>query len=203
MYNRELENLIRQYKNPVSEDDVLIQMELENIRLLCDRCEAAEWKFANAITQKFCQVIRILKDQQQNLQDEIEGIYTIPQKDLHYYISYRQENVPFRRGEELIEAFGEYLATRAKNGKTPTAATIFDYQARVKTFAKKYLHQVYPPEQWQQAPDKILFVYQNIDDILRKFSIEDETGQPNKQKRNIRSVLGNLSDFKRENELNR
>ena len=89
--------------------------------------------------------------------------------------------------------------------------TIFDYCNRIKTFAKKYLHEIYPEEciphvihgegaDLYETYEPIVFIYNNLELILAKMKTTNEKGDTVKQRLNIRSALRKLNEFKRERE---
>jgi hypothetical protein len=84
---------------------------------------------------------------------------------------------------------------------------MWDYCNRIKTFAKKYLYEIYPEESiprvihGEDADDyetyePIVFVYNNLELILAKMKTTNENGETVKQRLNIRSALRKLNEFK-------
>jgi hypothetical protein len=87
--------------------------------------------------------------------------------------------------------------------------TMIDYCNRIKTFAKKYLHEIYPEDSipriihGESADDyetyePIVFTYNNLELILAKMKTTNENGETVKQRLNIRSALRKLNEFKQE-----
>lgn len=212
--DNELAKLRREYEKPTSHEDILIQMEIENIIHLQNTCKNEDRKLANAIIDKFCEIIRLMKEQHEiemnylayHVENEAPRTgfmtYDAPMRD--------PKAVPFERDEDLLVAFYNRFCNEQKRRteKDPVRyreishitqlreeganPTMRDYVARVNTFAKRYLSQVFPlvPE---YECDPILFIYANLELILARF---DTSGS--KQKVNIRSALRKLNEFKQE-----
>ena len=60
--DNELAKLRHEYEKPASQEDILIQMEIENIIHLQNTCKNEDRKLANAIIDKFCEIIRLMKE---------------------------------------------------------------------------------------------------------------------------------------------
>jgi hypothetical protein len=86
---------------------------------------------------------------------------------------------------------------------------MWDYCNRIKTFAKKYLYEIYPEDSiprvihGEDADDyetfePIVFVYNNLELILAKMKTTNENGETIKHRLNIRSALRKLNEFKQE-----
>ena len=90
---------------------------------------------------------------------------------------------------------------------------MLDYCNRIKTFAKRYLHEMYPEDSIPrvihgedadeyETYEPIVFIYENLEHILAKIKTTDENGETVKQRLNIRSALRKLNEFKQEREHN-
>ena len=85
--------------------------------------------------------------------------------------------------------------------------TMIDYCNRIKTFAKKYLYEIYPEDSIPriihneydddyETYEPIVFTYNNLELILAKMKTTNENGETVKQRLNIRSALRKLNEFK-------
>ena len=85
------------------------------------------------------------------------------------------------------------------------------YVNRIKTFSKKYLHEIYPLDtipnvihgdgaDEYESYEPIVFIYNNLEIILAKMKTTNESGETVKQRLNIRSALRKLNDFKQAKE---
>jgi hypothetical protein len=86
---------------------------------------------------------------------------------------------------------------------------MIDYCNRIKTFSKKYLHEIYPEDSIPsiihgeyadeyETYEPIVFTYNNLEHILAKMKTTNENGETVKQRLNIRSALRKLNEFKQE-----
>ena len=81
---------------------------------------------------------------------------------------------------------------------------MIDYCNLIKTFAKRYLHEIVPideipliiHEDETETREPIVFVYNHLEYILAKMKTTDENGKTVKQRLNIRSALRKLNEFK-------
>lgn len=222
MHNRELELLIREYANAVTNQDKLIKRKLDAIAALCGECGSDEFVFANEITLEFCRLIRLLQQQQEKaaggVAKEKDTASTLLAGHLSGFVPYRHlETDGYECGEQLLAAFYNYFKKdeeveydqirflKNHQRKEKLNATLTDYVARIYTFCtdknKEYLFTIFSPEEIG-TQDPVLFVYRNIEIILAKFNTKDN-GVSVKQKVNIRSALRKLNEFKRAQETGR
>ncbi len=201
MHSRELDLLIKEYKDAATNEDKLILRKLEAIAYLCADCKSDELIFANEITVEFCRLIKLLREQHR-----IELAKATSGAD--NFASHHEGYVPYLSDDELMAAFSEYLYDKYKTTGKPTPATIKDYLARINTFSTIYLWDI-PRivEIWHQENEKakqgsIQFVYKYLELILASFETKVD-GAVNKQRSNIRSALSKLNEFKREQEFRR
>jgi hypothetical protein len=126
----------------------------------------------------------------------------------------------FEYDREVLEAFYNHFA---KEGQLPywqieeyvfegdeqrkklVNLTLWDYCNRIKTFANKYLFEIYPENiipkvihgenaDEYESYEPVVFIYNNLEMILAKFKIGEGRGA--KQRLNIRSALRKLNEFK-------
>ena len=188
MLNDEFENLYKQYQNAVSVEDKKIRLKLNEIISCYSECGIGEHPFADEITKKFCELVKILKEQ-----NNANAEYKVPQ-NANGFIASKQREIEYGCDQELLNAFYEYYIQQM------SAATIKDYVARVNTFVNKYMLSVPGVVQLLKREevrrDEILFLYKYLDLIIANFNTCDENGNPVKQKINIRSALKKLNEFK-------
>ena len=224
----EFEQLLNEYKEATSREDKLIKHRLDSIVALYENCGVEECEFADEITLEFSRIIALLKNQYKNeiveltkkceaLQQDQESVHTlyIPA------VSSEQSNT-FERDFEVLEAFynhyledGQlpyymidgYVFENNEERKKKVNLTMWDYCNRIKTFAKKYLFEIFPEEtipniiHGEDAEDfetyePIVFIFNNLEIILAKIKTTNENGETIKQRLNIRSALRKLNEFK-------
>ena len=95
----------------------------------------------------------------------------------------------------------------AEERKKLVNLTIYDYVNRIRTFANKYLKEIYPdeviphvmhndPSEHCESFEPIVFIYNNLELIIAKMKTTNENGEVVKQRLNIRSALRKLNEFK-------
>jgi hypothetical protein len=230
IFYADFDNLLNEYRDPSTREDKLIKHKLDSIVALYDSCGVEEREFADEITLEFSRIIAILKNQHrqelmeitqkcqelENRQENLPSIY-IP---LH-----RQDQTnTFEYDRDVLSAFydyykrpgddqlyywqiDEYKFESEAERREKVNLTMWDYCNRIKTFAKKYLYEIYPEESiprvihGEDADDyetyePIVFVYNNLELILAKMKTTNENGETVKQRLNIRSALRKLNEFK-------
>lgn len=212
MHNWELEMLRREYAIAATDTDKLIQLELEGIIKLQNECKGQEFVFANAIASRFCQIIRMMKQQQEKQE--------VAEPNRQNYVSYRAGQLREQTADQLLCGFYNRFRneTKIKTGKpadyppiqelsqlktVAANATIKDYVSRIRTFTNRYLWEIprvleiWKEEYRSGMEDPVLFTYKYLELILASFETKDGDAQ-NKQKNNIRSALRKLNEFKQE-----
>lgn len=223
-------NLLREYAEPVTREDKLIKHKLDSIVALYDSCSVEERKFADEITFEFSRIIALLKNQHRqelmelsekhqelgNIQKNTPTLHRQAQNDSYEY-DY-QVLADFydyfkRHGDDQLSYWqiDGYEFESEEHRRALVNLTMIDYCNRIKTFAKKYLHEIYPEEiiphilHGEDADDyetyePIVFTYNNLELILAKMKTTNEKGETVKQRLNIRSALRKLNEFKQEKE---
>lgn len=116
---------------------------------------------------------------------------------------------PFHRGDDLLSAFynamrregaEDYknaLLLRTKLSPSEKRArldtTMLDYTARIVTFSNHYIYEVFDVI---DGYDPIVFLYENLEYAVAKFSVKEADGTVSKQRMNTRSALRKLNEFK-------
>ena len=193
MHSVELDKLLEEFK-----DDVYMKIKIENIISLCSSRNPDDARFANELSVEFCRLIDLIKERYENEINFMSYEYDTKLNELESntskFMACKKEERPFANSIILEDAFFRYFM---ENGYSEL--TIKDYFARVKTFSKKYLNEIYPEKEIPSNPEeRVLFVYDNIEYIIAKFDVKEE-----KQRFNIRSALRKLNDFKCVEESNR
>lgn len=203
MLGKEFKQLINEYKNASSSEDKLIKLKLEEIEKLCFECGREEYVFAKEIIIQFSRIVSLIKEQQKEKAFE---------KGAFNYTGFNG-NRRFQSGYELLGAFYDKFKKQEEisyfeiesfpfaseeEKKRRTSSTLLDYVARINTFAKRYLYEIFSLNEIDSSntPDDIIFIYENLEVILAKFSTKDEKGVSVKQRVNIRSALRKLNEFK-------
>ena len=187
MHSVELDKLLEEFK-----EDVYMKIKIENIISLCSSRNPDEARFANELSVEFCRLIDLIKERYENEITFMSYEYDTKLNELvsntSKFIACKKEKRPFENSIILEDVFFRYFIEQGYS-----ELTIKDYFARVKTFSKKYLNEIYPEKEVSSNPDeRILFVYDNIEFIIAKFDVKEE-----KQRFNIRSALRKLNDFKK------
>ena len=224
-------NLLREYAEPVTDEDKLIKHKLDSIVALYDSCNVEERKFADEITFEFSRIIALLKNQHRQEIMKLSQQYRelgagggnlstfIPlhrqaQDDVYEY-DYEVLNDFYdhfkRPGDDQLSYWQieGYEFESEEQRRALVNLTMIDYCNRIKTFAKKYLCEIYPEESipriihGEDADDyetyePIVFTYNNLELILAKMKTTNEKGETVKQRLNIRSALRKLNEFKQE-----
>lgn len=196
----DLENLLRKYENAETKEDLFIKRALGTIAEQLEVCESDEYYYADIITRYFCRILEVVEKQH-------EGKIAVQPS----YSANREISMRFQNDYELASAFYNYykradqveyaeinqmLACGRGDLVNPTMK---DYVARIYTFTKKYMGELFS---WQEIGnrDPVLFAYDNIERILATFKTRDERGEIVKQRVNIRSALRKLNEFKQRTE---
>ncbi len=233
IFYADFDNLLSEYRDPITREDRLIKHKLDSILALYDSCSIEEREFADEITLEFSRIIAILKNQhrqelteiKQKHQQELENMgEDFP---MAYIPLHRQDQVnTYEYDRDVLSDFYDHYKRPGddqlcywqidgydfKNEEHRRAIvnfTMWDYCNRIKTFAKRYLHEIYPEESiphvihGEDADDyetyePIVFVYNNLELILAKMKTTNEKGETVKQRLNIRSALRKLNEFKQE-----
>ena len=189
---KELETLHKAYQNATTREDRQIKLKIREIIACYDECSVDEREFADEIIIKFCQLIRLLKQQ-----PEAEQLVQYAERgsDLQKFLSFREDDTAYHRADQLLDAFYQYALSKK------SAATTRDYVARIKTFAgsEQYLGAMLESGALGVKAiqiDPVLFTFRHIELILAKFQTKDSNGRSVKQRLNIRSALRLLNEFK-------
>ena len=225
-------NLLSKYREPSTREDKLIKHKLDSIVALYDNCSVEEKEFADEITLEFSRIIALLKNQHRQELMELSQKYqelenrqgNLPSTYIPLHQQVKED--PFEYDYEVLNAFYDYFKRpgddqlccweiegyefeNEEQRKALVNLTMWDYCNRIKTFAKKYLYEIYPEDSipciihGEYADDyetyePIVFTYNNLELILAKMKTTNENGETVKQRLNIRSALRKLNEFKQE-----
>ena len=213
IFYEDFDNLLSDYRNPVTREDKLIKHKLDSIVALYDNCTVEEREFADEITLEFSRIIALLKKQHK------QEIFDLTHKETP--VNNVQES-PFEYDREVLEAFYDYFKGNYElayweienhkfesneERRQKVNLTMWDYCNRIKTFSNKYLFEIYSAESIPhiihgdnaeefESFEPIVFVYNNLELIIAKIKTTDENGKVVKQRLNIRSALRKLNEFK-------
>lgn len=218
IFYADFDNLLSQYKNATSREDKLIKHRLDSIVALYDSCELKEREFVDEITLEFSRIITLLKNQHR------KQIIELTEKLDNQYMTtaHLNDDSVFKKDCEVLGAFydyfkgdyplcywqiSEYEFKDNEEKKKLVNLTIYDYVNRIKTFANKYLEEIYPndviPRVMHDEPGEpfetyqpIVFIYNNLELIIAKMKTTNKNGEVVKQRLNIRSALRKLNEFK-------
>ena len=230
IFYEEFDRLLNDYQNATTRDDKLIKHILDSIVSLYDNCDVKEREFADEITLEFSRIIALLNNQHkkeildittklEELQNQQENAQSLREPYIRY-----EMNSKYEYDREVLEAFynhyledGQlpywkidgYVFESNEERKKLVNLTMWDYCNRIKTFAKKYLYEIYPEDsipsvihgegaEDYETYEPVVFVYNNLEIILAKIKTTDENGKTVKQRLNIRSALRKLNEFKQE-----
>ena len=233
VFYEEFDRLLEEYSNPTSREERLIKHKLDAIVNLYRECEVEEREFADEIMLEFSRIVALVKNGYQKkllaVTERCDAMMAdggqSPVKSYMPAVSRTPvAESAFEYDREVLEAFYEYfkgdypLAYWQIEGykfesneerKTLVNLTIWDYVNRIKTFSKKYLHEIYPLDtipnvihgvDESDSYEPIVFIYNNLEIILAKMKTTNENGETVKQRLNIRSALRKLNDFKQAHE---
>ena len=214
---QEFGDILNKYKDATSRSERRIKLKLSEIDSCYRECSVEEREFADDIIQKFCELIKLLDeendDERQALIYKYEGMM-----EQNGWVTCQKEAMPYETSDMLLGAFydrfknpeelpyAQISQMSVKDRKGLANSTLIDYVARIGTFVNSYLWDMpRVAELWSQESintqlDPVLFTYSHLELILASFDTKDERGQPVKQKVNIRSALRKLNEFKREQE---
>lgn len=239
IFYEEFDRLLEEYSNPTSREERIIKLRLDSIVNLYRECEGEEREFADEIILEFSRIVALVKNRYQKellaLTEQCEAMKAENgQAPAYMSTASRMPATPhmpvaessFEYDREVLEAFYEYfkgdypLAYWQIEGykfesneerKALVNLTIWDYVNRIKTFSKKYLHEIYPLDtipnvihgdgaDEYESYEPIVFIYNNLEIILAKMKTTNESDETVKQRLNIRSALRKLNDFKQAKE---
>lgn len=226
----DFDNLLKEYQNPTTREEKLIKHKLDSIVALYDSCSVEEREFADEITLEFSRIIALLKNQhRQELMEITQKHQNLGNRQAHsseaYVSLHRQGQVnTYEYDRDVLRDFYDYYKRPGDNQlsyleidgyefenedhrREIVNLTMWDYCNRIKTFAKKYLYEIYPEEviphiiHGEHADDyetfePIVFIYNNLELIIAKMRTTKENGDTVKQRLNIRSALRKLNEFK-------
>lgn len=223
-------NLLNEYREPSTREDKLIKHKLDSIVALYDSCSIEEREFADEITLEFSRIIALLKNRyRQELMELSEKCQELENRQESLPSAYiprhsqEQSNV-YEYDYEVLADFYDcfkrpgddqlyywqiegYQFENEEHRRALVNLTMWDYCNRIKTFAKKYLYEIYPEDtiphviHGENADDyetfePIVFIYNNLELILARMKTTNEKGETVKQRLNIRSALRKLNEFK-------
>ncbi len=203
---REFETLYAQYENSREPEDRVISMRLKAIVDYYMECEPEEATFAHEITEAFSSLILLLQEQHEKTLQQADCT-PVAYSNTMAWLGNRQQDVYYEPVEDLVRDFYNYFKKEEEvdyldidlalvSGKKELVnPTMKDYVARIYTFAKKYLHEMYTPQELGNM-HPVLFTYYHIEQILATFKTRDAQGEIIKQRVNIRSALRKLNQFK-------
>ena len=212
---QEFGDILNKYKDATSRSERRIKLKLSEIDTCYRECGVEEREFADDIIKKFCELIKLLDEE--NEEDRQALIYKFEgMQGQDRWISSPKLTLPYETAEALLGAFydrfkgteelpyAQISKMSVKERKGCANSTLNDYVARIGTFVNSYLWDMpRVAEIWSQESvnahiDPVLFTYTYLELILASFDTKNEDGTPNKQKVNIRSALRKLNEFKRE-----
>jgi len=216
---RELEHLIEEYKSGTSKEDKLVLRKLEAIAVLLDDCAESEFTFAGEITAEFCRIIdKINNKMEKDISDITFSGRFSGTSNFVPFVHEKPVQMNYHSGYHLLGCFYDHFKSEHElsyfeinvykyesdeERKYLTNSTLLDYIARINTFASRYLYELIDVDTVRSSdvPDDIIFVYNNLEFIIPRFSTKDENGETVKKKLNIRSALKKLNRFKCETEV--
>ncbi len=218
MITEKFDALFNEYKGATDIMGRRIKVKLKEIVNCYDECSLEEREFSNEIINKFCELLDLFEERNEN-----------ERRSLEYKLYFNEEDqkrntwLPFSNGDALRIAFYNYFRNEQKNKKEHERAqypeiqklddlkgsnvnpTMRDYVARIQTFTKVYLWDMPRVKEilYQESTvDLVLFTYKHLELILASFDTKEYNlnGEKviNKQKNNIRSALRKLNQFKQE-----
>ena len=226
IFYEDFDNLLNEYKNATSREDKLIKHRLDSIVALYDACDLKEREFADEITLEFSRIIALLKNQYRKqiieLTEKLEAAQTGNLDNKSIRSSHLNDDSCYEYDYEVLGAFydyfkgdyplyywqiSEYEFKDNEERKQLVNLTIWDYVNRIRTFANKYLQEIYPDEVIPRVMhdefgepcetfEPIVFIYNNLELIIAKFKTTNDGGDTIKQRLNIRSALRKLNEFK-------
>ena len=203
--------LLSEYQEPTTRSDKLIKHKLDSIVALYDSCSVEEREFADEITLEFSRIIALLKNgHRQKLMELSQKYQELENKQENLPSTYiplhrQDQGDTYEHDRDVLSAFYDYYKRPGDNQlyywqideykfeseaerREKVNLTMWDYCNRIKTFAKKYLSEIYPEESiprvvhGEDADDyetyePIVFVYNNLELILAKMKTTNETGE--------------------------
>lgn len=230
VFYEDFSKVLLEYKTPVSREEKLIKHKLESVVSLYDNCSLEEREFADEIMLECARIIMLLNNKHkkevlalERRYDALKEQFGVTEDFLCRDLQLEQES-EYQYDREVLEAFYDHCKgdfslsyweidshkfASAEERKKNVNLTIWDYCNRIKTFAYKYLYEIFPEDSIHgvihgdeaddfESYENVVFVYNNIDTILKKFKTTDENGNSVKQRLNIRSALRKLKELKRE-----
>lgn len=219
--------LLGEYRNPTNKEEQLIQSKLYSIVDLYEKSAPEEREFADEIMFEFCRIVRILKDQHSkemaDINQQFKELETKQTAAIPEYIAcyLPGQTRGYERDYQVLADFYDhfrkpdegqlsylqienYIFESEGERKRLVNLTMIDYCNRIKTFAKRYLHEIVPideipliiHEDETETREPIVFVYNHLEYILAKMKTTNEKGETVKQRLNIRSALRKLNEFK-------
>ncbi len=234
IYYADFYNLLDEYKEPATREEKLIKHKLDYIVALFDSCDEGEGGFADEITLEFSRIIAILKNSHRQELMELTRRYHEAEEKGERSLSPSPSVSPtpcirYEYDRDVLSEFYDYFKREGEKQlsywqienyefeseeerRSIVNLTMLDYCNRIKTFAKKYLHEIYPIDSIPrvihdddaddyETYEPIVFIYNNIEVILAKMKTADESGKVVKQRLNIRSALRKLNEFKQDMEF--
>lgn len=234
IYYADFSDLLREYREPKTNEDKIIKAKLNTIVDIIENCIEGEGLFADEITLNFSHIIALIKNLYQKsiieLTQKCENLQARSGRSQLAYMPQAQgiTESQFEYDYEVLDSFYNHFA---KEGQLPywqietfqfendeqrkklVNLTLWDYCNRIKTFANKYLFEIYPENiipkiihgedaDEYESYEPVVFIYNNLEMILAKFKVGE--GKGSKQRLNIRSALRKLNEFKQnESNMNR
>ena len=230
IYYSDFAELLSEYNEPKTKEEKLIKTKLNAIVDIIENCIEGEGLFADEITLNFSHIIALIKNQYQKeiieLTQKCESLQAKAGRSQLAYVPQVQAVMEsqFEYDREVLEAFynhfakegqlpywqiDEYVFESDEQRKKLVNLTLWDYCNRIKTFANKYLFEIYPENiipkiihgenaDEYESYEPVVFIYNNLEMILAKFKVGEGKGV--KQRLNIRSALRKLNEFKQERE---
>lgn len=229
IFYEEFDRLLSEYRNATSREEKLIKHKLDSIVALYENCSVEELEFADEITLEFSRIIALLKKQHKKEITELTDKYR-DSADRQESASFNKKESAYVRDSDVLADFydyfkgaeyplyywqiEDYVFESDEDRKKKVNLTMWDYCNRIKTFANKYLYEIYPEEaipsvihgegaDTYETYENVVFAYNHLEMILAKIKTTNEEGKTVKQRLNIRSALRKLNKFKQETQRNR
>ena len=216
--------LISEYREPKTNEEKLIKAKLNSIVDIIENCIEGDGLFADEITLNFSHIISLIKNQYKEKMVELTRKYEALQAQVGLRLAYKPQGQDaksqYQYDYEVLEAFYNHFAKEEQlaycqidgyafesdeQRKKLVNLTMWDYCNRIKTFAKRYLREIFPEDcipsvihgeeaEEYESYEPVVFTYNNLEMILAKFKIGEGKGA--KQRLNIRSALRKLNEFK-------
>lgn len=210
-----MKELIDDFKNPSCKEEEIIKEKLTIIQSLYSENNGSSYKIINEFCDIYTYIKKINNDHINKIANEYENKFQNHIENKSSFITQSQNAKKYINADILLHDFYNFWkkedelpyneirymsVIERKNYVNPT---LFDYVARIKSFAKSYVNEICDESILpDDLNERILFVYNNIEVIVSNFKIKDENNNISKQRQNTRSALRKLNEFKHETNNN-